>query len=338
MNNNNNFSNINPNSFDKKIKNNIVNQNIYHSGYGSYKTCPINTSIKFSYKNNCNPGTINEICKVLVHNTHSIDIVDRLSEHGLNKLSSENPIPAIMYPIAKSFLGSYEIKDGIYDDNIFLRSNYSYIIKKQNDLFPIRKNNEVIYSNPITIIRDSNYNPLSNDDIFKLGVITLSPELKEDLISMKIKNGDNTIIKKVLTSKDLLKLQMNIEAVFQVAICGYHNILILNVIPNIPIEDQVLIYNNSIMKYGHKFKAIMMCIPPYEDIQIYNYFNENIIKPQNLVENINMKYKEEIMATRLENKKKKDIKEKMSNMTSEEKIIMLRNIVKKNKKSKFIEK
>ena len=131
--------NIDPKNIDPKIKNQIINQNIYHSGYGNYKACPTTPSIKFPYKNSYNPGTINSICKVIVHNKHALDIADSLCDHGMNSFSSRKSVPAILYPLGKEFIGTnFESREGIFDENIILRTNYPYIIKKQADLFPIK--------------------------------------------------------------------------------------------------------------------------------------------------------------------------------------------------------
>lgn len=342
---NNNFGNINPNNFDTRIKNQLINQNIYHSGYGIYKTCPINGSIKFNYRNKCDPGTIDNICKVIVCNKHAIEIADSLCEHGLNSLTTQKPIPAIMYPMGKNFLGTnYESREGVYDENIILRSNYAYVIKKQNNLFPIKKEHAVIYTNPITIIRDVNYNPINHDTIFKVCVITVCAEKDNDLIVRKTKLGDKLCENSILTATDLLNFQMHIEAVFQAAICGFHNVLILTLFSeqfSIPIDDQILIFNICIMKYGHKFKGIMIAIPPYENAEIFEYVNEKIIKPHDMIKDVDMKYEEEIMAQRImgtsdDDKpiEKDSIKKKMASMTNEERVKMLKNIVKKRKMEK----
>ena len=316
--NNTSYENINPKTFDNKTKNFLIQQNIYNAGYGDYKLCPVMNPIEFSYKSSCNPGTIDSICNVIVINKHSIDIADTLSEHGLNTLSATKPIPAIMYPISKKFAGKFEIRDGIYDENIVLRTNFAYVIKKQNDIFPINKNGIVIYTNPITTIRDSNYEPYNNDTIFKTAIITVSPEIPTDQLD------DNN--RKLLKANDLLKLQIDIEGVFQTAFCGCHDILILTPLPeefNIPIDDQILIYNNCILKYGHKFKSIIISIPPYEDTQLFNYFAHNILIPNKLSENNNI-----ITST----DSKDIIKQKMAEMNEEERMQTLKKIIKQKRK------
>jgi hypothetical protein len=333
---NQNLSIINPKNFDPRIKTQLINQNIFHSGHGNYKICPITGSIKFPYKNNYNPGTIDNLCKVIVHDKHPIEIANSLSDHGLDSLTHRKPIPAIMYPVGKEFLGTnFESREGIYDENIILRTNYPYIIKKQSDLFN-RKDNDnnhfIVYSNPITVIRDQNYNPLQFDNVFKVGIITVCFERKNELITDKITEGEKFRENNILTSSDLLNFQIQIETVFQAAICGFHEILILSLFDRefgIPLDDQVLIYNICILKYCHKFKAILICIPSYQGKDIFEYFDQSIVKPHNMTNDIEMKYKAEEMAQRITNEDSDKTKQKKesiitNDMNEDEKMKVLK--------------
>jgi len=301
---------MSPKMFDPKIKNQIINQNIYHSGYGNYKICPMSQSIKFFYRGEYDPGAIDKICKVIVHNKHALDVASVISQHGLNSLTAnnQNNVPAIVYPLGKDFLGTnFESREGIYDENIVLRTNYAYIIKKQSDLFPIKEgSHSVVYSNPIVTIRDNNYNPLQLDNIYKSAIISLVYDRKHDLIVDKVMNGEKFTENNVLASSDLLNFQIQLETACQTALCGFHDVIIFSIFDRdfgIPPDDQVLMFNNIIMKYGHKFKSIMICIPQYEDKDIFGYFDREIIKPQTLVNDIEMKYKAEAMASRIKNEK-----------------------------------
>jgi hypothetical protein len=324
------FSVMNPRNFDQKIKNSIVNQNIYHAGYGNYKVCPMCPSIKFPYRSSYNPNTINNVCKVLVCNKHPLDVANTLCDHGLNSLTSRKPIPAIMYPLGSEFMGSnFESREGIYDENIVLRTNYAYVIKKQLALFSGKDDKNihtVVYSNPITVIRDMNYNPYNHDDIYKVSVITLCYERKNELVNENALSEEKDKENKILSSADLINLQIYIETVFQIAICGYHEVLLLTLFGRefgVPVDDQILIFNNIIMKYGHKFKGIMICIPPYEGKDIYEYFDKEIIRPQSLVENINNKYNAEEMAQRMNDGN--------AGQVSDDKLKLLKKIIQKKK-------
>jgi len=304
VNNNAYASNMCYKNIDPTFRTQFIHQNIYHSLDGIYKNCPISGSIKLSYKSEYNPGTINSLCKVVVMNKQPLDVADKLCDHGLANLTSHESTPCVMYPMGKDFLGTnFESREGIYDENIVLRTNYAYIIKKQQGIFPMREGEKsAVYSNPVTTIRDMNFNPINHDNLFKVAVVTVCYEKKEEMITERIMDGDKYEDVQMMASSDLLNFQIHIETVFQIAICGYHEILILTLFGKefgIPIDDQILIFNTCIMKYGHKFKAIMMCIPPYEGQELYNYFDQTIVKPIELTKEIELKYKAKQMEKRL---------------------------------------
>jgi hypothetical protein len=345
-----NFSKMNPRTFDPKIKTQIVNHNIYHSGFGNYKVCPVMASVKFPYKNAYNPGTINSICKVMVHNLHPIDVASNLCDHGLNSLTANHPIPAIIYPMGKEFTGmNTESREGVHDETMFLRSNYPYVIKKQPELLQTKDGQKsVVYSNPITVIRDPNYTASSYDDIFKVGVITVPYERKNDLLTDIIEDGEKKRENKILTSVDILNFQMCVENAIQAAICGFHNILLLPIFDRafgVPIDDQVKVFNMCILKFGHMFKGIMICVPPYEEPSIFKYLEEEIIKPQILTKDLDNQYMAKSMAKRLEKNDDSDeppkngknntgLMKKMANMDDEERMKTLRQMIKKNRETK----
>ena len=327
----------NPQTFDPRIKNHVTNQNIYNSSQGNY-VCPISDSIKFSYKNDYNPGPIDNVCKVIVSYKHSLDVANSLTEDfGYDALLYRKPIPVIIYPMGKEFTGTnFESREGIYDEVLILRTNYAYVIKKQFDLFTFRENEkDVVYSNPITAIRDDNYVPLSRDKLYKFGVITMCCDTKYDHITERITDGDTYNDTNVLKANDILQFQIQLEASIQVAICGFHNILILPVFGrefNIPIDEQILVFNLCIMKYGHKFKGIMVCIPPYFDKEIFDIFDSKIIKPQIITSGIETKYKSLSISNRLVSSKQKTVDNNDNNDNSD-KIKMLRKLIKQNKKA-----
>ncbi len=304
MNNNGNITNVCYKNLDPRIRTHFIHQNIYHSLDGIYKVCPINGSMKLSYKSEYNPGTINSLCKVVVMNKQPLDIADKLCDHGLTNLTSRKSIPCVMYPMGKDFLGTnFESREGIYDENIILRTNYAYIIKKQQGFFPAREGEKcAVYTNPVTVIRDAKLNPINHDNLFKVAVTTVCFDKKEELITERVVDGEKYDDIQILASSDLLNFQMHIETVFQIAICGYHEVLILTLFGKefgIPIDDQIIIFNACIMKYGHKFKAIMVCIPPYEGHELFSYFDNQIVKPIDLTKDIELKYKTKQMENRL---------------------------------------
>lgn len=236
--------NRHPKEFNINRKKIIINQNIYCSRYGTFRDCcPTNPSIRFFYKLlSPDPKISNSgMCKILVKN-----------QHALNGLTES--IPAIMYPMG-NFLGTnFESFEGIYDENIILRTNYPAVIGRQNELFHPDESN-IIYSNPITIIRNENYEPLNQSDVYKVAVITSCHTKKNDLTDFKT----------------------CIETVFQAAFACLHNVLILTPFAQesgISYEDQANIFYILIQKYGHNFKEIIICVPLYENKSVYDLFNE----------------------------------------------------------------
>ncbi len=334
------YSKQHPKSFDPKIKTQLINQNIYQSSYGNYKVCPTGSSVKLPYKKSYSPGPITSICKVLVQHKHSLDVADTLCDHGLNSLTVAKPIPAIVYPMGNDFIGTNtESREGVSDETLMLRSNYPYVIKKQPEFFSSKdKQIGVVYSNPITVFRDSNFGYLHYDNLFRVGVITMCYTKQNELTkrSSKDKNTSNVM----LTSNDLLMFQMCVENAIQAAICGYHDILILPLIGDdqqIPIDDQILVYNMCIMKFSHMFKAIIICVPKYENNVVFEYMDKHIIKPQEITKHIDSDFASDLMTKRLKNPNSHDpnegLKERLANMTDAERIKELRKVVKYNLES-----
>jgi hypothetical protein len=299
----------------------------------------------------------------MVHNKHALDIADTLCDHDLNSLTSRKPIPAIIYPMGKEFIGTnLESREGIYEENIVLRTNYPYVIKKQNELFSNKDGERtIIYSNPITIIRDSNYNPLDYSKLYKVAILTLTYERKKELLVEKIKdskhkksenNGkhkeDDAKENYVLSSDDILTFQILLENAFQAAICGSHDVMILSLFGQdfgIPVDDQIKIFNICILKFGHYFKGIMVCIPLYEGKELFDYFDRNIIKPHIMVKEIDMKYQSEMMLQKLNNNVDEDAdkdeddkndnkKVNLAELDEDEQLKVLKKMIKNKSKSK----
>ena len=97
-----------------------------------------------------------------------------------------------------------------------------------------------------------------------------------------------------MSSSDYIKTCTIIENVFQIAIGQDHEVLILTPFghkeDNNPIEDIIQIYNFCIMKYGHKINKVIIAIPPYYPKNLYLKYLQGIIKPNEIVEEIDKKY------------------------------------------------
>ena len=87
-----------------------------------------------------------------------------------------------------------------------------------------------------------------------------------------------------MKSTDFIKLLCIVESIFQTAIAGGHNILVLtpfgNTEDNVPQEDMVKIYNSCIFKYGHRFNKIIIAVPIWHGTYIYDLFANEIVRPQ----------------------------------------------------------
>jgi hypothetical protein len=279
---------INPKNIESKDKETIIRQNIYHSKNGDYKQCPEPQIVKFPYIVNSYIEPINSICKVTVQHKHALDVANVFSEHGLVNMKNVNP-PVIVYPVGINFDGSnYETSENIFEEQIILKTNYLHAIRNQYDIFNSKdKQKYVVYTNPITVIRDEEYNPLTYDTIFKVGIITVCYQ------------NVNKLLNDMMFSNDLLTFQIYMDTIFQTAICGKHEILLLPIFSNehnIPIHDQIKIYNVCIMKYSHKFKIIIICVPQYENDDLYELLDNEIIKPQILTKTVDIEYTAKKMA------------------------------------------
>jgi hypothetical protein len=327
---------LNPKNSTSKQKTDCIHRNIYEGGYGMYKACPFFISIKFKYVRDYDPGISSNICKVFVVNKHPIDVIMQIA---LDKVDPNKPLPLMVYPMGRDFTGiNFESREGIFDEMVVLRTNYAPVIKKNPVIFSSKADDEVIYTKIITTIRDMNYNFMNYDQLVKQACITVFPQENVRTIEDVDDEGDKT---EILTGKHLLKFQILIETIFQAAIYGYHDVLILTLFTeefNIPLDDQIMIYNFCILKYGHKFKDIVIAIPSYEGAELAKYFNKHIVKPFELVSQVDIRYQTEMVKNEMieksaQNEKNgKSLMSQMIQMTPEEKMNIMREMM-KNKKN-----
>ena len=114
-----------PKNFDKKMKNTCINQNIYATGFGNYKSCPVQPTIKFSYLSNARLPNPTSISNVFMVNRHPIDVIEQITDKGMKSLTEHHNVPIMIYPMGREFIGTnYESREGIVDENIILRTNY----------------------------------------------------------------------------------------------------------------------------------------------------------------------------------------------------------------------
>ncbi len=276
-------------NMDQRLCNTLINQNMRQSSVGDYKECPSLNSIKFNFVE-YEPEIGGQICNVSIFNKHPVDIIFELSFGGLNV-----PCQTIFInPIGLNFDGvNFDSFEGIYDVIPFLRTNYAHLIKK-NNMFASKKDVDVIYTKNVAIIRDRQYKFLQLQNVVLMGIVMMFPP--SDIKLMKNKENKN-----ILSSTTFLKIQMIIESAFQVCICDSYPVIVISLYPdelNIPVDDQILIYNYCILKYGHKFKNIIFGIQT-NDIQLFNYIDSNISKPQDMTKDIDSKYETELMKSKI---------------------------------------
>jgi hypothetical protein len=264
----------------KKTKQVLVTQNITACKLGLYSQCAITRALKTAFINNFNPGDVQNICDVLVVNQHAIDVAVEFCEKGISapyKDSWMNPVTMCAVNRAEFTASNFNQSEGITDDIYNIRTNYN-MIATQGNPFPL-KDKECVYNKFITVIRDKNFQPIPLPLTYRFGVITTSAENKPTLI-------DET----KMSSSSFLNMMSTLETVFQTAIYYGHNILLLSPIgqtnDEVPQEDVIKIYNSLIFKYQHKFKYIIVCVPEWDGIELFNMYDKYIVQPQKLCDEI----------------------------------------------------
>jgi len=258
-----------------KTKQTLINQNIAQSKFGMYARCATGPCIKNNFNQNFNIGDIQTICDVEVYNMHAIDVIKQYCQLGPNPGFKDGWMnPVTMCSIGDDFIGSnYPQSEGIRDDTFNIRTNYNCITRNNNP-FPV-KQNECIYNRFVTVIRDNNLIPVTDlNQLYRFAIISVAPINKPQLLD------ENT-----MNSSDFIKLMCTIETIFQTAISGSHNILVLtpfgNTEDNVPQEDVAKIYNSCIFKYGHRFSKIIVAVPIWHGSYLFDLFNDTVVRPQN---------------------------------------------------------
>lgn len=284
-----------------KTKQTLINQNIAQSKFGMYAQCQTGNCIKNHFNSSFNIGEVNNICEVDVVNIHAVDAIKDYCNLGFNAGFKDGWMnPVAMCVVSEDFVGSnYPQSEGIRDDTYNIRTNYN-VITKSNNPFPL-KQNECAYNRFITVIRDTNLQPITDlQNLYRFGIINVSPINKPKLLD------DNRMM-----SIDFLKTYATIETIFQTAISGFHNILVLTPFGNtedeVPQEDIVKIYNLCIFKYGHRFNKIIIAVPIWYGTYMFDLFNENIVRPQTFEEDIEEKHTLKTKKKSKENKTNKQV-------------------------------
>jgi hypothetical protein len=276
-------SSVNPSSINPQWKHKCIVDNNKHIRIGNYKNV-LNYGITTRSKFNENyeiPIKMPE-CDVMVIHMNHLDILRTLSPTGLEAIKSKAQYPVIMQPVHSSFDGKMFTHDnGLYNESLALKTDYYTVIHTNYKQLPLRDPEYVLYTQQINVIRDPEYNYLSYDNVYRTGVITASTTMDKDTIDV---DGIEC-----MTTSDYITISKVYENVFQTAISAHHNSVIIPMLSqefNVPVNDQIRIINTCILKYSHCFKAIIISIPVYYDKMYYEYFNEHIIKVQDVVDGV----------------------------------------------------
>jgi hypothetical protein len=224
--------------------------------------------------------------------------------------------PVVLNVVGKDFTGdNFESSEEMRDEMMNIRTTFCTNPIKHN-IYPI-KDNHCVHTPYVSVIRpkDPRYT-LAWNMCYRVGFITTCPIPQE--------KKDGKFIDK-MSSVDFINTATIIENVFQVAIGLGHQVLILTPFGHEedlnPIEDIIQIYNFCIMKYGHKLKSIIVAIPPYYPKNIFAQYFRGIIKPNEIVQEIDNKYDGLIVQKKIKEKltlvKKNDTESETSTNSSE---------------------
>lgn len=259
---------------DSKNRKNITQQNNYICKFGPLKNMTNYECCKNVYNDNYDlgdPELYDNFADVYVLKVNTVDISRELVMHNLK--------PVVINLVNEHFTGgNIDSLEGVYDEDLNLRTNFT-IIAKMNNNYPPKKN-DVIFTKEVIVLRDDKLNVNQLNNCFKISIITCSTHRKYNLD----KNDESK-----LALDEYINLKQKIETIMQTAHLGGNDAVIFRdfgcLEDGLPINDLVEIYNSTILKYGQLFKNIIFCIPikTSKDIPIFNYFLKEIIKPQELV-------------------------------------------------------
>jgi len=283
-----------------KTKQTLINQNLAQTKFGMYANCFTGNSIKNQFNQNFSIGETNNVCEVEVVNMHAVDAIESYCQRSLQPQLKDGWInPVTMCVVGDDFIGSnYPQSEGIRDDTFNIRTNFNTITRHQNP-FPL-KETTCVYNRFITVIREMNLTPITDlNNLYRFGLITVAPLNKPKLLD------ENR-----MCSHDYLKMLQTIETIFQTAIAGNHNVLILtpfgNTVDDVPQEDIVKLYNQCIFKYGHRLKKIIVAVPIWYGTYLFDLFYNEIVKPQNFEDIEEIEEEQEITKTKIKTKNKKN--------------------------------
>lgn len=291
-----------PSKINSQMKQQLATMTITQAKVGSYKAYPQPKTQIFNYVENSNIIEPNNICFVDVLYDHAIDIASVFALKCSNKLSQQTKPPLVLNVIGKMFNGeNIDSNLNIRDEIINIRTNFCCSINNTIIKSLPLKDNQCMYSNNNIVIKSKDaMNFYNYDQSYVISIVSISPVETPQ---------PNLLPNNRMNIEDYVKTCTKIETLFQLAIAGEHKILLLTPFGHTdefnPIEDIIKIYNYNICKYGHLFDKILFCIPPHYPKTAFDLYCKNIIKPHQLVEEIDKKFEQEKMAQKFLNLSKK---------------------------------
>ena len=231
----------------------------------------------------CEHSNVDNICTVSVLHEHCIDIAKRYADVGMQSFTKyNNANPVVLNVIGKDYRHQ-EYDEEIHDHVINIRTSFSKSPLQSSIYVPL-KNHYCLYTPQAYVIRPPDPDVsefLPPNEMYRTAIISIAPIKQESADIEKF------------SSQDFINTCTNIECVFQTAISWSHYVLILppfGLEDNNPLEDTIKIYNYCIMKYGHKFKEIVIAVPPHYPKNVVKMFQDLLIKPNELCKHIDDKY------------------------------------------------
>lgn len=202
------------------------------------------------------------ICEV--KNEDTFDLALEYCSEGLN-------------PMVLNMASEYKAGGGVQsgsraqEECLFRRSNAHLTHPKK--WYPL-KENQVIYSPEVYIVKDSEYNLLKKKDQYSVGMISVPAVRRPNLIKGEYKE------------KDLKEMTNKIESIFHIGIMEEHDSLVLGALGcgafRNPPEEVASIFRDMIDEYGKYFKKIgfAVLVAKNSDTENLDTF-ENIIMNEN---------------------------------------------------------
>lgn len=257
----------------------IINELKSNFFIGPYK-CNDPGCVKNVYNRNMILSEPISVPIVSVWNISSVETLSKIlwdeKTHSLSNPNKLNPI--IVMTVDNDYDGTDKEKlSAIHDLRLYASSNIFRVLEN-SQLFPIRHDCSLWVKNAFII-------GLQNENFFRR-----NPIQSNFIIASLNKNPKK--IRRYLRVKDFKSLNLTIETIFQTAIMGRCDTLIL---PDfLPSHDDSYvkmvtnIINYQITKYGYFFKYIFISVPTMSDqkkVNIYNAYKKYIITPQDFVRN-----------------------------------------------------